>query len=268
MATKAAAKLLEALEALNDLGMPSAQRNERSALCLLALLDLTPDRDWTQARAPLIGITPIMDWARKHYGKEYAPNTRETFRRQTIHQFVDAGVALYNPDDPKRSVNSPNAVYKISDECLALLRRFGCESYKDQLRKYRAESESLSEKYAKPRKMSMVPLAISKNQEVKLSPGGHSELIRAIWEEFGPRFVPGGVLVYAGDTGDKWGYFDKPLLRSLGVEVDSHGKMPDVVIHFPNREWLVLAEAVTSYGPVDLKRHEELTKLFGNSKAG
>jgi len=215
-----------------------------------------------------MGITPIMEWARKHYGKEYAPNTRETFRRQTIHQFVDAGVALYNPDDPKRSVNSPNAVYQVSDECLALLRRFGSESYKDHLRKHRAESESLSEKYAKPRKMSMVPLAVSKNQEVKLSPGGHSELIRAIWEEFGPRFVPGGVLVYAGDTGDKWGYFDKPLLRSLGVEVDSHGKMPDVVIHFPRREWLVLAEAVTSHGPVDPKRHEELIKLFGESKAG
>jgi hypothetical protein len=44
-----------------------------------------------------------MDWARAHYGKEYAPNTRETFRRQTMHQFVQAGLALYNPDDPARS---------------------------------------------------------------------------------------------------------------------------------------------------------------------
>ena len=268
MPTKAAAKLLEALEALTDLGMPRAQQNERSALCLLALLDLTPDRDWTHARAPLMGITPIMEWARRHYGKEYAPNTRETFRRQTMHQFVDAGVALYNPDDPKRSVNSPNAVYQISEECLALFRRFGSESYKEHLSKHRTESKSLSEKYAKPREMSLIPLVVSKNQQVKLSPGGHSELIRAIWEEFGPRFVPGGVLVYAGDTGDKWGYFDEPLLRSLGVEVDNHGKMPDVVIHFPQREWLVLAEAVTSHGPVDPKRHEELTKLFGKSKAG
>ncbi|WP_223934135.1 hypothetical protein, partial [Aeromonas caviae] len=34
-----------------------------------------------------------MDWAREHYGKEYAPNTRETFRRQSMHQFCDAGVA-------------------------------------------------------------------------------------------------------------------------------------------------------------------------------
>ena len=268
MPTSPAGRVAEALSVLGDLGMPRAQRNERSALCLLALLDLRPDRDWVHAKAPLMGITPIMDWAREHYGKEYAPNTRETFRRQSMHQFVDAGLALYNPDDPTRPVNSPQAVYQISPECLALLQRYGTRAYNENLSRYVAERESLSTKYAKPRDMSMVPLKVSAGKEVKLSPGKHSELISAICQEFAPRFVPGGALVYAGDTGEKWGYFDKSLLGSLGVEVDSHGKMPDVVIYFPERNWLILAEAVTSHGPVDSKRHEELTKLFAKSKAG
>ena len=48
-----------------------------------------------------IGITPIMDYARAHHGREYKPNTRETFRRQTMHQFVETGIAVYNPDDPR-----------------------------------------------------------------------------------------------------------------------------------------------------------------------
>jgi hypothetical protein len=39
------------------------------------------------------------------------------------------------------------------------------------------------------------------------------------------------VLIYAGDTGDKWGYFDAVLLGKLGVNVESHGKMPDVVLY-------------------------------------
>ena len=56
----------------------------------------------------MLGITPIMDYTREHYGREYAPNTRETFRRQTMHQFVEAGIAVYNPDDPARPVNSPS----------------------------------------------------------------------------------------------------------------------------------------------------------------
>lgn len=84
-------------QVLISLGLPRAQQNERSALCLLALLNLTPGKPWTDAEDPLIGITPIMDWAREHYDKQYAPNTRETVRRQTMHQFCNAGIALLQP---------------------------------------------------------------------------------------------------------------------------------------------------------------------------
>ncbi len=261
-------KIAEALSILVDLGMPRAQQNERSALALLALLDLSPDKTWSEAQDPLMGITPIMDWARKHYNKRYAPNTRETVRRQTMHQFVQAGIALYNPDQPDRPVNSPHAVYRIEPGCLKVLRMFGTKKYKKNLAGYMASRETLSAQYAKHREMKMVPVRIAKGQQVRLSPGEHSELIRAIWEEFGPRFVPGGTLVYAGDTGDKWGYFDEQLLASLGIDVDNHGKMPDVVIYYPERNWLILAEAVTSHGPVDAKRHKELQAMFLRCKAG
>lgn len=98
-----------AYQIIISLGLPRAQQNERSALCLLALLNLTPGKAWSDAEDPLMGITPIMDWSREHYNKDYAPNTRETFRRQTMHQFCDAGIALYNPDEPDRPVNSPKA---------------------------------------------------------------------------------------------------------------------------------------------------------------
>jgi len=251
-----------------SLGLPRAQQNERSALSLLALLNLTPGKAWADAENPLVGITPIMDWAREHYGKEYAPNTRETFRRQTMHQFCDAGVALYNPDRPDRPVNSPKAVYQIEPAALTLLRTFGTSQWHDNLAAYLAERETLVAKYAMEREQNRIPVEIAPGKEITLSPGEHSELIRAIIEDFAPRFAPGSVLVYAGDTGDKWGYFDAALLADLGVGVDSHGKMPDVILHFTEKNWLLLVESVTSHGPVDGKRHEELAKLFAGSKAG
>ncbi|NOS75047.1 MAG: restriction endonuclease [Methyloglobulus sp.] len=258
----------DALQILIALGLPKAQRNERSALCLLALLNLTPSKKWIQAENPLIGITPIMDWVREHYQKEYAPNTRETVRRQTMHQFVDAGIALYNPDNPSRPVNSPKAVYQIEPEALNLMRSFGSEPWADRLKDYLAQSESLIFKYAKEREQQRIPVQIASGKEITLSPGEHSELIRAIIEDFAPRFAPGSLLVYAGDTGDKWGYFDAALLNNLGIKVDSHGKMPDVVLHYTKRNWLLLIESVTSHGPVDGKRHAELSKLFSGSTVG
>ena len=76
------------------------------------------------------------------------------------------------------------------------------------------------------------------------------------------------MLVYAGDTGDKWGYFNAALLAELGVKVDTHGKMPDVVLYDANRDWLLLVESVTSHGPMDAKRHNELSQLFTDAKPG
>ncbi len=52
------------------------------------------------------------------------------------------------------------------------------------------------------------------------------------------------------------------------MAIDSHGKMPDVVVHHVKKNWLVLIEAVTSHGPVDGKRRDELGRLFAGSKAG
>jgi hypothetical protein len=253
---------------LVSLGLPRAQQNERSALCLLALLNLMPNSKWSQAKDPLMGITPIMDWIHEHYKKTYAPNTRETVRRQTMHQFVDAGIALYNPDKPNRPVNSPSAVYQIEPAALALLRSFNTKRWHAELTAYLAERQTLTARYAHERKQSLVPVHVAPGKEIRLSPGEHSELIRAIIEDFAARFAPGSVLIYVGDTGDKWGYFDAVLLSKLGVDVDTHGKMPDVVLYLPERNWLLLVESVTSHGPVDGKRHAELARLFKGSTAG
>ena len=249
-----------------SLGFPRAQQNERSALCLLALLNLTPGKAWTDAENPLVGITPIIDWVREHYDKEYAPNTRETIRRQTMHQFCDAGIALYNPDRADRPVNSPKAVYQIEPATLALLRTFNTPAWHDELTTYLVQRETLVARYAKEREQNRVPVEISPGKEITLSPGEHSELIRAIIENFAPRFAPRSVLVYVGDTGDKWSYIDVDLLTELGISVNSHGKMPDVVLYYAEKNWLFLVESVTSHGPVDGKRHYELANLFAKSK--
>jgi hypothetical protein len=261
-------EIVQALDVLKQLGMPRRQLNERSALCLLALLNLAPNKSWKSAEAPLVGITPMMTFSRAHYRRKYAPNTRETFRRQTMHQFVAAGIALYNPDDPERPVNSPHAVYQIEPELLNLLKTYGTSGWGAGVKTYLSTRETLAHKYAKERTMTRIPVRTPDGKEVLLSGGMHSSLIKSVIEEFASRFVPGAVLVYAGDTGTKWGQFDKGLLSKLGVAVDAHGKMPYVVLYYPEKNWLVLIEAVTSHGPVDGKRHAELGKLFEHSSAG
>jgi len=71
----------------------------------------------------------------------------------------------------------------------------------------------------------------------------------------------------AGHMGG-WTYSDWAIFRKLGVDVDSHGKMTDAVIYCQDKGWLFLVEAVTSRGPVNPKRHRELTELFRDTDSG
>ncbi len=92
-------------------------------------------------------------------------------------------------------------------------------------------------------------------------------MLEQIIHQFCPRFTPGGAPIYIGDTAEKYAYFNKPALEALGISVDAHGKMPDVVIHHAEKNWLVRIEAVASHGPVDGKRGDELRRLFATSTA-
>lgn len=150
----------EARAILSALGFPKRQQNERSALTLLALLDLSPTTPWAQAGNPLRGITPMMDFFRQHYGKHYAPNTRETMRRQTVHQFVDAALAVVNPDDPMRPTNSGQTVYQIEGRALELVRTFGTPAWDTRLTAYLAQVGSLRERYARARNLARVPVRV------------------------------------------------------------------------------------------------------------
>ena len=265
---KAEKKIREALAILNHLDFPRQQQNERSALTLLALLGLKPDTDWEGATDPLMGITPMMDFFHEYYGKKYAPNTRETVRRQTVHQFLQATLIVANPDKPSRPTNSPKAVYQIEPSALELLRSFGKPEWEKHLQKYLRTVKTLKRLYARERDMRRLPVKLASGLEIRLSPGGQNVLVKRIIDDFCPLFTPGGYVIYVGDTRAKWAYFDADALAALGVEIEEHGKMPDVVVHHVEKNWLVLIEAVTSHGPVNPKRRQELKELFSGSNAG
>jgi adenine-specific DNA-methyltransferase len=258
----------EALEILKALGLPRDQQNERSALTLLSLLNLKPDTPWSNAEAPLMGITPMMEFFAKHYGKMYAPNTRETVRRQTVHQFLDAGIVTINPDEPARPTNSGKTVYQIDARLLELLKAWGTHEWEKEIRNYLSSVETLRKRYAQEREARRIPIEVAPGKTIGLSPGGQNILIDRIIDDFCSVFTPGGKTVYVGDTEEKFAYFDEALLKSLGVQIDFHGKMPDVVIYHEKENWLVLIEAVTNHGPVNPKRMNELKKLFSGCKAG
>lgn len=264
-AIQASQKIEAALAILKSITAPKEQQNERSALTLLALADLRPSIPWKKATAPTRGITAMMDWFRDYYGKQYAPNTRETVRRQTMHQFVQMGLVVENPDQPDRPINSPKWCYQLHPSALSLLQSYESEEWEKNCLEYRAAVTNALQQ--KGRNLSMIPVLLPSGQKIQLSAGGQNNLIQEVVENFCPRFTPGGMVLYLGDAGNKFVVNETKQLQSMGIDLDPHGKTPDVIVYHQRKEWLVLIEAVTSHGPVNLKRHNELKQLFrGSSK--
>ena len=266
--TAAARRVDEALDILTAVNVPREKQNERSALTLLALLGMTPRTGWREAEAPLLGITEMMHVFRDQVGKAYAPNTRETVRRFTVHQFVQMGLVVANPDDPRRPVNSPDNRYQAAPMFLTLARTYGTTVWKASLTAFLATAETLGQLQPKERETTFLPVKLPSGKKVSLTAGGQNELVKKIIEGFCPCFTPGGIIAYLGDTGRKQRHVEAGYLEQLGVELDEHGKMPDVVVHLAEKNWLVLIEAVTSHGPIGIKRHNELKALFGAARAG
>jgi adenine-specific DNA-methyltransferase len=261
-------KIDDALRILAALEFPRAQRNERSALALLALVQVRQRGSWRRLQQPMLGVRAILDFCRSYYARPYAENSRESFRKESLHQFVDAGLALQNPDAPGRAPNSPKWCYQISPEAKQLLETFRTRAWDESLAAYLARIGSLSKKYKAERDLNLVACRMPNGEVFKMSPGAHSELIRDILEVFAPRFAQGARVLYVGDTGNKGVIHDTALMAKLGIDLHARGKMPDAVLYVEDKAWLFLMESVTSVGPVDGKRQAELQHLFGPASAG
>lgn len=262
-------RVAEARQILKELGLPKQQQNKISCLTLLALCQMTPSRPWSEAARKSLTIRKgVMDYIRDVFDVTYAENSREQFRRKVLHQFVQAGVALFNPDDPTLPTNSQNNHYAISDEALAAIRTFGTPDWERARDQFLATCGSLAERYAAKRDSAMVPVTLPDGTTLQLSPGKHNEVQAAIVQEFAPRFAPGARVLYLGDTANKALVVDTEGLAAVGLPITEHDKLPDVVLYDSRREWLFLVEAVTSHGPMSPKRVFELQQRLADSKAG
>lgn len=263
-------KITEAQEILKELGLPIPQQNEMSALTLLALCDIKENDAWRNATRSSKRVTKgIMSFVNENYKKDspYAPNTRETFRRQVLHQFVQAGIVNYNPDIPDLPVNSPKAHYALTEEALDVIKSYGTLDWDSRIQQYSAETIFLRDKYAEERDLYRIPLMIE-GKEYLLSPGAHNEVQAAVISEFAPRFAAGGQLLYVGDTEDKDLYIKDDLLNKLKLPITEHSKLPDIILYDNRRDWLFLIEVVTSHGPISAKRLIELEDFAKDCPCG
>lgn len=261
-------KIQQAQDILKTLGLPKAQQNEMAALTLLVLAQLSEEMAWHEAQRRSLRVHDILGEMQTRYDRKYAENTRETIRRQILHQFVQAGLVERNPDELSLATNSPRTHYALSEAALQTIRTYASPLWVDAVQTYLEGKSALIEIYLRQRDQHKVSLVMESGVEYHLSPGVHNQLQVAVIEEFGPRFAPGAQVLYVGDTANKTLHINSDIFIKLGIPVFNHDKLPDVVLYDEARNWLYLIEAVTSHGPISPKRQLELEEFLNNCSAG
>ena len=253
---------VDALKAtLNEVGFPSQMQADVCIYSLLALAGIKKATPWKNATNQWMRIHDIIQFANNSYYKGYAENSRETFRKQALHNFRNAAMV----EDNGMATNSPNYRWRITEEFLKVLRSIDKDN--SALLDFKEKHVSLVELYSSKRKMKKMPVKIN-GSDYTFSSGSHNELQKAIIEEFAPRFAPNSECLYVGDTTNKDLYKNTERLSELGFEITLHDKMPDVVLYREDKNWIFFIEAVTSSGPMDAKRIVELKEMTKGVSAG
>ena len=252
-----------AKEILKAIGMPEKQQNDISAYTLLSLAHLREHHTWSQATNEWIRIHDIIRFININYDTEYAENTRETIRKNVIHQFRDAAIV----EDNSKPTNSPNYRYKLTEEFLKLIQSYDSSKWNESLNEFLATHESLINIYSSKRELLKKPVLIN-GKPFTFSPGKHNELQKQIIEEFAPRFAQECECLYVGDTAKKDLFINNEKLEKLGFTISTHDKMPDVILYCEEKNWIYFIEAVTSTGPMNYKRINEIKQLTENVDAG
>lgn len=253
---------VDALKAtLNEVGFPSQMQADVCIYAILALAGIKKSTQWKNATNEWMRIHDIIQFANNHYYKGYAENSRETFRKQALHNFRNAAMV----EDNGKATNSPNYRWRITEEFLKVLRSI--DKGNSALLDFKKKHISLVELYSSKRTLKKMPIKIN-GGNYTFSPGKHNELQKAIIEEFAPRFAPNSECLYVGDTTNMDLYKDENRLKDLGFEITLHDKMPDVVLYREEKNWIYFIEAVTSVGPMDGKRIVELKEMTKNVSAG
>lgn len=263
-------KISEAQEILKELGLPVAQQNERAALTLLALANVSPTAKWATCTSELHRTVDLMEFMKNSYQKDYQPNSRETIRRQTLHQFMQHSLVTKNRDDLSRATNSGLTNYSLNKEIIAILKKYPKPEWKTKASNFAKNSATLFKKHKKRVAKTQIPITLPNSAQVlKLSAGAHNQLHADIIHVFLPQFASEDIkILYIGDTasidgtGGKHLHLDKKLFKELNIPELAHDKLPDVVAYDPQTKWLYLIEAVTSHGPISEKRWQELESML------
>lgn len=255
--------LEEAKKVLEGIGIPQKCRTDMCAYVFIALTQMAGGKTWTQADNPWMGPHDIIEYLNVSGLKTYAENSRETIRKKALRPFRDEFAIV---EDNGLATNSGKYKYRIVEEVHGLIQTYNTDEWETARKYYLKYHKAVVHSYQSKKELQKMPVRVN-GQDLRFSPGKHNQLQKQILEVFAPRFAPGFECLYVGDSTDRGMYKNEERLAELGFDI-TLDVLPDVVLYIPDKRWLFFIECVTTVGPVDEQRKQDIIKLTKGVDAG
>lgn len=111
-----------------------------------------------------------------------------------------------------------------------------------------------------------ISVTLPDGTKFQLKDGEHNLIQQQIITEFLPRFGYGAMLLYCGDSDNKYGIVnEKEKLEALGIKDFSQAKLPDIIAYSQEKDWIYLIEAYHTSNPITPERKFELEQMLGEA---
>ncbi|WP_353259286.1 BsuBI/PstI family type II restriction endonuclease [Prochlorothrix hollandica] len=263
----------ESLAILDQLGIPivgkTPRKLEKMGLVFLALCNIKVLGTWSTAQclddSYALKTREIIDYLNTIFGENISRGSYDDIRRKDLKQLILAGIVL--SDRPQSARNDPSRAWAINPEYIHIIRSYGQDKWKQQVRQFTQDRVTLKDQLNPERNLSKIPIELPSNITLEFGLGEHNQLQKVVIEQFLPRYGFGATLLYVGDAENKLLYYEESAARSIGLTTLAHGELPDIIAYSLEKNWLYLIEAVHSSGPVSPERILTLQPLIEHCTA-
>lgn len=262
-------ELNEARDILRAIGMPVELYRPRSVMIFASVARVKSGK-WNKVSEEYVGTHDMIAYINMHYPnkggldkKDYSENSRESFRKDTVYPWIEAGILEAKPGLP---TNDKNNSYRFTSVAAGLFRHYGTPDWEDHLNAYLENHQTYSDLQKQVKDIDLGYEVDYNGLSFHLGRSAHNKLQKLILERFARIFSSKAELLYIGDTKDKDLCKNDERMKELGIDVfDKTAKIPDIVLFDNDKKRLLLIEAYSSTGEFNVDRVKEIKKALNIS---
>lgn len=260
----------QSLQIIECLGVPiddyPQRQREKTAMALLAVGGITSTKGWKRLKDSndtySLTTRQIIAFHNANLEENISSGSYDDILRQDLKRLLVAEIVIQSK--PGANTSNPTRGYRINAEYSRIIRNYGQPDWFAQVDTFNKSHKTYQERVMPKRDIPKLTVKMSNGQNIQLKDGVHNAIQKQIIEEFLPRYGNEAILLYCGDSDNKYGIvYEKDQLEKLGFDDLKQSKLPDVVAYSPVKNWIYLIEAYHTSNPITAERKYELEQMMG-----